>query len=86
MEKEKREKRSYDPEFRIQAVKYLKSCGKSVKKAAEELGVNPRTLTNWCEVIRKKGERGLMGEEGLTEMEVKTTFVKNIADTEVPGF
>ena len=38
---------SYSVEFRLEAVRLLRSSGRSVPKLARELGVSPQTLRNW---------------------------------------
>jgi transposase len=37
----------YTLEFRLEAVKLLRSSGRSVPQLAKELGVSPQTLRNW---------------------------------------
>jgi transposase len=38
---------SYSLEFRLEAVRLLRSSDRSVPKLARELGVSPQTLRNW---------------------------------------
>ena len=37
----------YTSEFRLEAVRLLRSSGRSVPQLAKELGVSPQTLRNW---------------------------------------
>jgi transposase len=37
----------YTLEFRLEAVRLLRSSGRSVPQLAKELGVSPQTLRNW---------------------------------------
>ena len=43
--------RSYDPEYKVQAVKLAQEMG-SCKKAADELGISPNTLHGWIYAVR----------------------------------
>jgi transposase len=49
-------RRKYDPEFRDGAVRVVRETGKSIRRVAEDLGVNPGTLANW--VVKDKVARG----------------------------
>lgn len=52
----------YHPEFRVQAVELVKSCGKPIQQIAADLGVSSWTLGNWLRQAKiDAGER-----EGLT--------------------
>ncbi len=41
----------YSPEFRAEAVRLLKSSGRSVPQLARELGCSPQSLRNWARQI-----------------------------------
>ena len=49
-------RRRYEPEFRDGAVRVVRETGKSIRKVAEDLGVNRGTLANW--VMKDKIARG----------------------------
>ena len=56
---------SYSPEFRLEAVRLLRSSDRSVPKLARELGVSPQTLRNWAmqlDVDQGKAEGLTTGE------------------------
>ena len=55
----------YSPEFRLEAVRLLRSSGRPVATLAVELGVAPQTLRNWAvQVAVDEGKA-----EGLTSGE-----------------
>jgi transposase len=55
----------YTLEFRLEAVRLLRSSGRSIPQLAKELGVSPQTLRNWStqlDVDEGKAE-GLSSDE-----------------------
>ena len=56
---------AYPPEFRQEAVRLLRSSGKTIPVIARELGVSPQSLRNWAAQAEiDAGEReGLASDE-----------------------
>jgi transposase len=56
----------YPPEFRVEAVRLVRSGGKLIREVAEDLGVSEQTLRNW--VRQGELDDGLR-DHGLTSSE-----------------
>ena len=56
---------SYSPEFRLEAVRLLRSSDRSVPRLARELGVSAQSLRNWS--VQLEVDAGKV--EGLTSPE-----------------
>ena len=55
----------YSPEFRREAVRLLKSSGRSIPQLAKELGCSPQSLRNWSTQLAVDEGRS----EGLSSVE-----------------
>ena len=56
----------YPPEFRREAIRLLRSGGRSPRQLAGELGCSEQTLSNWLrQEEADRGERSLVRELGV---------------------
>lgn len=60
-----RNTRKYDKEFRINAVKHLKSSDKGLKEVADGLGVPRSTLSGWVKEYEEHGEKSFPGSGNI---------------------
>lgn len=61
----------YPPEFRAEAIRLVRECGRSVNAAAKDLGVSTESLRNWVKqadlaFVRTVGSSALGGWELLS--------------------
>ncbi|OJW47897.1 MAG: hypothetical protein BGO67_03130 [Alphaproteobacteria bacterium 41-28] len=54
--------RTYDKDFKINAVNLYKSSGRSLKTIAEELGPATSTLSQWVQDYKKEGGQSFPGK------------------------
>src|SRR5512138_1553021 len=55
-------RRSYDAEFKREALRLLLSSGKRVEDLARDLGIHPSLLWRWRRQLEEAGENALAGE------------------------
>jgi transposase-like protein len=58
----KRESRSYDKEFKVNAVRLYLEKGCSYKELSRELGIPDTTLRGWVDNYKKEGEGAFPGK------------------------
>lgn len=70
---EQKERRKYDREFKIEAVRLYESSGKSMRAIEQELGITPYLLAKWVQEFRHGETRAFPGKGRLPaeEAEVK---------------
>jgi transposase len=61
MEGEKKRRRKYDREFKIQAVKLLLESGKTIEEVSADLGIYHGNLTRWKREYRQDAEEAFPG-------------------------
>jgi transposase len=65
--------RTYDKEFKIDAVNLFKSSGRSMKQIAQELGLATSSLSKWIKEYSQNGDKCFPGKghANIYEEEVK---------------
>jgi transposase len=58
----KRTYRTFDKDFKINAVKLVLEGSRSMTKIANEIGISPNTLTNWKKEFLKDKENSFPGK------------------------
>jgi transposase len=76
---EKKPRKSYSREFRIEAVRMTTEGGISVAQAARDLEVNESTLHNWRRQFRQWGAGPAAGKEDLSLAEENRRLRKDNA-------
>ena len=69
MDTEKKPRKSYTREYKIEAVRMTTEGGIAVAQAARDLGINENTLHNWRRQFRQWGAAPNAGKEALTQAE-----------------
>lgn len=60
-----RQNRSYDKEFKLNAVQLCKSSGKPAGKIASDLGIPKQTLYQWIKDYEADGKEGFRGKGNI---------------------
>lgn len=82
MDTEKKPRKSYTREFKIEAVRMTTEGGVSVARAARDLDLNENTLHNWRRQFRQWGAGPTAGKEDLSLAEENRRLRKLLADTQ----
>jgi transposase len=67
MGKRRRQRRSFTPEFKAEAVKVVQQSGKSVPVVAQDLDLTETALRHWVKEAEAKGTSGRDGALALDE-------------------
>lgn len=62
-------RKTYDKQFKLDAVRLVTEGGRSVRDVAGEIGVDPNTLYHWKRELVKEGEDAFPGKGHLTAQE-----------------
>ncbi len=58
-------RKSFDKEFKFEAVRMVKEDGKKIAEVARELDIAEQTLHNWVSKYNKEQEAGFVGSGNL---------------------
>ena len=56
-----KQQKFYTKEFKLEAVRLVKSSGKPMSQIARELGVSDSALYHWCKQLTEQGEQAFPG-------------------------
>lgn len=79
MSSERKPRKNYTREFKIEAVQSTTAGGQSVAQVARDLGLNENTLHNWRRQFRQWGAGPNAGREALTQAEEIQRLRKELA-------
>ncbi len=82
MDREKRARKTYSREFKIEAVRLTTAGGQSVAQVARDLGVNENTLHNWRRQFREWGAGPTADKETLAVVEENRRLRKELAQVQ----
>ena len=68
---EQKERRKYDREFKIEAVRLYELSGKSMRAIEQELGITPYLLAKWVQEFRQGETRAFPGKGRLPAEEAE---------------
>ncbi len=63
--------RSYDKEFKLNAIKLYQESGRSMNSIADELGLPSTTFHQWITAYKKEGDDGFPGKGNLKSSEAE---------------
>jgi transposase len=64
-----KEQKIYSKEFKLEAVRLVKSSGKPMSHIARDLGVSDSALYHWCNQLAEQGEQAFPGSGHQTAQE-----------------
>ncbi len=76
-------RKTFDKEFKLEAVRMVKEDGKKVAEVARELDLAEQTLYNWVTKYNKEQEAGFVGSGNLKSAK-KNLLLKSNVNTLIP--
>ena len=68
--------RTFTKEFKLEAVRLVKTSGKSISQVARDLGIGDSTLHHWCHQLAEQGEQAFPGSGHQTAQEEEIRRLK----------
>lgn len=68
--------RTFTKEFKVEAVRLVKTSGKSTSQVARDLGIGESTLHHWCQHWAEQGEQAFPGSGHQTPPEEELRRLK----------
>lgn len=75
--KEKRTRKEYDNDFKIQAVKLVREEGLSAAQVGKNLGINPNNVSRWVREIAENGTFPGSGKLNPQDEEIRRLRAEN---------
>jgi transposase len=69
--------RTFTKEFKLEAVRLVRTSGKSISQVARDLGIGDSTLHHWCQQLAEQGEQAFpgSGQHLLQGSQMKFAFI-----------
>src|SRR5258708_11082726 len=75
-----KQQKTYTREFKVEAVRLVRSSGKPMSQVARELGISDSALYQWCKHLEKQGEQAFPGSGHQTAQEEELRRLKRELD------
>ena len=71
-----RKVRTYDKEFKLNAVKFYLESERTFKQISEELGIPNATLVSWVESHKKNGKEAFQGKGNIKPSDLEIVLLR----------
>jgi transposase len=68
--------RTFTKEFKLEAVRLVKTSCKSISQVARDLGIGDSTSHHWCQQLAEQGEQAFHGSRHQTAQEEEIRRLK----------